>query len=380
MKLKLDTILFFYDEPQVFSSLDEYGVHYISFKVEDNKFLTFKVRADDYNLFLQSKIDLLKLMGKTGKFEIIKSDFTGHEFKLEQFNDEIPSEWFPEADFVLSPFSFEELAVEARKTHSCIAELGILASESNNKLEIYSDKLSSAIGVFEKVFESVYLYLSKKNLSLSQKRVWPKEPPKLLFAGIGMGSFKVQLKSDESLDLFQDSRSEIVLQNVENILELLKTGNKEIIRSELKNKYGGKVATSLLKMSDFILKHETSLYFEWATPKKFSGRYPYDKKMANFLYDNFSDGEEISSEEVVYMGTFVKVDSINRTWSLAWKDEDEKIKNVKGKIENGQVSLNGIIMQDQKYRINCRVVWKFDFTKGKEVEELFLVRSPEEIE
>lgn len=378
MNLILNEILYFYDEPQVFSSYDELGVNYISVLTDEDFYLTVQVNKMKFDLFLKSKIDLLELILTSKKVGLIDNIKEPTNFVFKEISHKIRDSWLPDKGFVLDPLSAEDLAIEARKTRSCLAAIGIEASEAKDELLVYTDKLAEFIQSFEKVFDNLYGNMLKR-MNKKQRSIKKESGrPRFFVSGMVPGSFKVQLRSNESLDLFEDSISAEIMSEFQRVIYLISNGDRAILKRMLKSKYDGRTTASLLKMSEVILKKDTDLYFEWATPTNYSGKIKYNRESAKFMRNNFLDGEVLDEEDVFCEGSFVKVDIIGKSWTII-SSVDGKDSKISGKLSEENDLLDGISVNDRKYKLKCSKVIKYDFSKGKEVDELYLIERPKKL-
>lgn len=127
--LKLDKILDFYDEPQLFIGRDMFDAQYICLLYEDSpvcRYTAVKISSNRLNSFLSGKEDLRSIFEKPeNSKEYFEVAYDNNSFEISSLQcDKLPEDRLPENGYTLDAESHETHTVNIPvKDHGLFTEL-----------------------------------------------------------------------------------------------------------------------------------------------------------------------------------------------------------------------------------------------------------------
>ena len=242
----------------------------------------------------------------------------------------IDSQFLPDPDFYLhdQPFS-NSIVSEARFRNNLVLALIADPPEAAENHRIRANTLAGLLRHFQ-LLVSYSCQHVRKDAGTRANRTGSRADVMDVVIPAAAGSFQVLLESSAPSDLF-DTNAELAygLQLIDDLFTSVV--DMEDTRLAVES-YRGRLASTFLKLLQFLTKCETSLRYTWADPshdEPNGGRVSLNQ--AKTLADSLAQVENLSSEDVTLVGDFERVNRTKGTWALLTAEG----------IINGKVSEDG---------------------------------------
>ncbi|MEZ8206680.1 DUF6575 domain-containing protein [Vibrio splendidus] len=346
-----ENVLMYYDFPQVFIAKDNVDLRYVCMYYADDesdhpKFLCTPVSDKRCNQLRTGKIDLRSIYAEpeVPDFFDCNKENSSESLSISSFDFDIcPEDLLPDSGLTFD--ISDELVNTSEALNSTIAYASLSVPEASDAPRIRSSKLAD----FLTVYQSVLKYLSKVVAKEGKVKI-PKDdtPFDTDVFGFAHGSFTVKIKSSYD-DMFGENP---LLSGALSLLnEFLSSTDESDKALAFLRKNKGLTAGSLIKLLEFMNKNSCSLKHSWSSPnldQAYIANTSIDKIAS--LYELCLKTQGLTTESVVIEGVFTLANTQTNAWKLIDTEGQVHSGNIKSE-EN--ITLDGVVIKNKKYRLNC---------------------------
>lgn len=383
LNAEVESILFETDSPEVVIARDAAGTAYLSLLVErsdsGDEFLCVPASQKRISALRNGRTDLRTALehGETGivysaRYVLLDD---APSFSLTR-RDDIPGDWLPKADFLLSDFlpvivqNLQALASDAIAKHSSVGILELHPPESEVAFSIDSHHLIDGLRLFQNLLHHAY----NKAMAKADKL------EKVMFGGddasifqvlpaFTEGSFRVHFQSKRKADLAGSTGVGIALAKVDELTRFIDSPEQAI---EVMKQNRGHAVGAYKSLLQFVAMEKTPLVYSWSEPgipAPKSCRIGIDA--AQRFYEILTTKQELTSVERTFTGKFSRLHEDGAWLLISGK------KRIRG-VTTGENLLAGLTYQTKEYRIVCDE--KLEEKVGsKPRTTLYLKQAPEPI-
>jgi len=276
-----------------------------------------------------------------------------------------PEKWLPDEGLFFH--DYDEVASKALELNSTISYASLSVHEAKGVPRIKSVKLSEFLTVYQNAIKYLYKLSAKESKKVISKGDTPYSTDVF---GFSYGSFTVQMQSSHKGDLLGDNA--LLAASFDKLNKFLNlTADEEKAIAYLRS-IKGHSAGSLIKLLEFMVEHSCPLRHRWATPDMGESSSSYvDVSAISELVKICRQREDLIGEEVVVEGFFTKADSVTNTWKLIGQDNQPLSGGVD---ENSFVTMDGVVINRQRYRLECEEHVEMVLGTSKEIKKLLIKR------
>lgn len=365
MKLRITEILEYYDVPQLFVALDAVGTSYLCLTYDIDEAgvlqcLSANISKDRLNDFFTGHLDLRKIYLEPELFiydVCVNGDEIDAKIRLAQIHDcMLPNEGYF-LDY--SQRENHDMILTSREEGRTIIRLAFNYETCNHAIP--SSVLTNTIHDFQSI------------LSKACKKIYKKQEDneaKLLVRAPLAASFDLELMSEEPTNMFGGSK-------VANTLELIKP-----LFSDNDDEVAGclslfkDIQTNYKSFVKQLFESNVSFRFKWVDPsiETLVSECPLSKERIPSLYDLASRFEELDETNEIFEGRFFMANTKNGAWGFQPQTENRQKKG----ICYERTLLNGIVLNNQTYRISCTVRPSRNPNTGK-ISHAFILNSVDKV-
>ena len=349
-------VLVYYDGVEVFAGRDPIGGRYVGMIIDTvggfDRYLVTGVTPERLRQFRTSAVDLrtLLLEAPGGEWYITEANGDpGSPLVLERQHELLTaSNFLPDAGFLLDESPIDDFALQqARERGNVVFEFRAEPPETAAGHRIRATTLGSLLLQIQTVVKYAYRNAVRDLSSQSRQSIDTTNGHVMdVVVPAAPGSFRVVLEAAKPPDMF--GHGELV-RGLERLDAVFESANDLDIAGELLQNHKGHLAGSYIKLLTFLTTHKTGLRYAWAYPGAPVTQYGgVSETVATKLVEILSDVTNLSTEEVVFMGEFVRVNRDAGDWGLVLGEGER----VSGKVAEGGPSLNGLEV-GKVYRFDC---------------------------
>ena len=372
----------YYDGPVVFEARDRIGGHYLAVAGGslhgDPVYAAVGVAPERLYDFRNGMVDLHDLMLEAGSDEwFLATQVRATEnFTLEPQGTKLAaSSYLPHSGYWLDPAASSDVAVldAAQRRDNLVIELKAEPPESKAGNRIHLNSLVQLLELMQKLVDYAYR-AARREVPALQRATIPVEEAVLMDVVVPAipGSFCMLLEAGSGT---HDSGASELARGLRRVDSLFENAGSQNARPTVRllRQTGGHLATTYVKLLNFLAEEEVSFHYTWAEPTFSRARQRSITAARAFrLSDSIAKSVEHESEEVELVGRLVKAD-LN---SGAWRLESGK-KDYAGKVAEDCAMLNGLVV-GRRYRFLCTKYIETAQATGKEARTLYLEHAEPE--
>jgi len=368
--IHISQILAYYDVPELFLGKDNIGTNYLCMLIEkdnDLKYLATLISINRLSQFTCGLIDLRSIYENPEIREFYLLDSVdGTSYMIEQsFDSEIQQDWLPLEGFLLNnPFNDDTLIVEeSLERNNAVVHLAV--SDEKDDLGIETDDLGDIIKLYSMLVENSYKKVISQRKLKGSKSYIIKENYKLRAFASSAASFNLHLFSEANKDLFGRSMIEFGLEKIDDIFE---SYDKDIDLLNVLRSIQGHGVSSFAKILKKISANNLKIKHKWFAPSRQHVNVRIiDKDQADRVLNIITSTIELSEEIKEFIGTFVQVDLLKKTWRLKLTDGG---KEIFGTATEEQ--LIGLTIRTLEYRLICEeIIEEFKVSDKEKISYIF---------
>lgn len=353
----LESILVNYDGPQVALARDPVGTVLILVLFERStdvdRFVCVPVSPKRLAAIRSGSLDLRTALSQAETDERYIAILTAqHEGPLaleavERFEDR----WLPESGFMLQAEARVDdestIIAAAQSKNRSVLDIHLEPPDVTDRDVIGAVTLSDALRWFQDFVRLAHRKAVGRPPVDVRPYVEEDEGGSLEVLAFAAGSFTVRLQSRGTADF---SGSTGVSRALERIDLLTADISKPALAFEAAKLNRGHLIYAYQRLLRFISEGRTPLSYSWADP---GATAVHSRRIgiseAEQLYSMLVAREELSAEELVLTGTFVRASVKDGTWALLAEGREYR-----GKLaESAQTDLMGVVLGNQVYRLAC---------------------------
>ena len=377
----LETILLEVDGPQIIVLRDPVDTLYLGLLAESTEesstFLCMAISSRRLAELRQGKIDLREAFLSPEISEYFSGRIeSGTDTPLDVLLDPLdvpPSAWLPDEGFFLHDFLHEvpegttTVVTEATERQRAVVYFSLNPPEGVEKGTINADRLAKALESFQNMVRHAY---KKVIASLSQSvpgLTTNEENYTLEVLGFAHHSFGLLLQSKVPPDLFGFSNLSRALKKVDELTGHLESPEATL---EVAKQNRGHLVSAYKNFLKFISENNTPITYSWAEPfADVTAPKRITPEVASTLYDLLVSQTNLGTEQLVLTGTFIMANIRNGAWALKTTENREYYGQL---LEGEKVSLSGIVLDTQRYRIVCEEHITETSSSGRQSTKLLL--------
>lgn len=373
-KIKPESVLLFYDYPQVFIAKDIVDLKYTCMAIDEDEtgpvYLCTPISKKRHDKLVTSKIDLKEVFEKPEVSEFYKSKYSEDESFLIIEHEPYalcPPDLLPEKDLFFN--NYDEVASKALEENTTISYASLSPAEAKDSPRIRTSKLSE----FLTLYQNSIKYLTKLSAKDINKSIQKNETPfSTDVFGFSYGSFTVQIRSSYDGDLLGDNALlSAAFTKLNTFLESTSNANKAI---DYLHSVKGHTASSLIKLLDFMSKNSCPMKHQWASPGMGqSHSIKVELSHIHELVELCRQRDDLTKEKLEIAGRFTSANSKTGSWTL---ETDDKEKFTGTVSPESDVTLHGIIIEKQKYKVSCEEKIEVILGTSKEVKQYYITTQP----
>jgi len=369
-KIKPTIVLMYYDYPQVFVGNSAVDQDYCCMVIADDelgpKYLCTPISNARKLALVTGNLDLRRVFEEPESNIFFQADCESPEdefihLHLQDFHY-CPENLLPKSGLFFE--EYDEVASKALELNATVSYASLSVPESETQTRIRSITLAQFLMHYQNVIKLLARKIAKDlRKSISRENT----THSLDVFGFSHGSFTVQLRSSHDGDLVGDNHIlSIALDHLGNFLS--NTENPEIALEYL-HSVKGHTASALIRLLEFLDENKCPLRQQWSTPRLGESHTSKTTTLGVRNLIEICKQREDLTEEIVILSGIVLSASINgNTWKIL---NDEDGIPYKGDVsEESNLSMSGIVIQNQRYKFHCRE--KIDLNVGTGQETIHL--------
>lgn len=336
MPITIDTVLDYYDGVQLFIGSDRFGASYICVLVFDaelgyERYLGVRVSKE--------RINELKHNTKSLQFAFTHPEDGDYYFMDCEEGNKILAERAP-SDFLPTD---EMLPDEAYRCHFPNNDDLIVSEQKRMKAPVFTIGVDDAVGTHRAPTDVASILLGASESLYNA--VARNRQNKLYLIGASAASLNLHISVGKDIDMFGQvpAETEAALRRMKELLE-----NNVPMDEMLTNEYNAvKKIYSALCEEGLALKYNFKISED---DNRDNSVYIPAEKLKEY-YNELEETEEIISAELVELrGSFVSCNIKTGCWEIALDDG----KSVKGCQKDNKSILEGVVISDITYDLNCK--------------------------
>ena len=352
--IRYTTMLDYCDGPLLFEARDHIGGHYLAMTVETNAgqdaYAVVGVAPERLRQFRAGLVDLRFLLEEAGEHEwyLAMATDLGEPLNLNlQTHSLSHSGLLPEEGFVLPYIPTDAFVLkEAQARNNLMLELAVEPPEAAADHRVRVETYVSLLDQMQRMMKHAYRAVLKELPSNYRPPISPAEAALMdVVVPAAAGSMRVVLEAANPPDLLGGSQVALALRRVDMFFENAANPDSAL---ETAKHHRGHLAGAYLRLLRFLEHQETGFSYSWAEPSssQASSR-AVSASEAGVLAKVLSRVTSLGTEEVTFVGEFMKVNRDTRVWGL---DTGRGIET--GKVIDNGPSLNGLTV-GSRYKFFC---------------------------
>ncbi len=352
--IKPTEILVYYDGVEVFAGQDAIGGNYVGTFVDSDgqvdRYLVTGVTPTNLRMFRNGNVDLRSLFTDAPEDEWFFINVEGEPESsmtlIAHTENADPSEFLPDEGFFVRDLPVDDLALKlARERGNVVFEFSAEPPEAAKGHRIRMTTLAGILNNVQTLVRHAYRNAIRDLPSDVKKLIDSSDGHLMDVVQTMPGSYRVVLEASKSPDMFGSGELARALNRLDAVFSC--SENPDSAESSLLD-HKGHLAGAYLRLMRFLSEHDTSFQYGWADPQFTGGRRGgVTANVARQLATSLSDVTNLTTEEVVVEGIFVRVNLPQGDWGLQTETGRKT-----GKIRDEGPSLNGLVTGNQ-YRFHC---------------------------
>jgi len=333
-------------------------------------YLCTPISKKRHDKLVTSKIDLKEIYEKPEVGEFYKSIFSEDEDSLiieKEFYNVCPSDYLPEEGLFFD--NYDEVASKALEENTTVSYASLSPAEAIDSPRIRTSKLSE----FLILYQNSIKYLTKLSAKEIKKSIPKNETPfSTDVFGFSYGSFTVQIRSSYDGDLLGDNALlSTAFAKLNMFLALTSNANEAI---EYLRSVKGHTASSLIKLLEFMSNNSCPMKHQWASPSMGQSQsIKVELPHIHELVELCRQRDDLTKEKLELTGRFISANSKTGSWTLETDDKETFTGTVSPESD---VTLHGIIIEKQKYKVSCEEKIEVILGTSKEVKQFYITTQP----
>ena len=367
----------YYDGPILFEGRDRIGGRYLAAAVDDVDdgellYAVVGVSPPELERFRGGLVDLRKVMLEAGSDEWFMASYSRATEGFELKPQEMPlarSAYLPDAGYTLDPATSRDVALldTAQRRDNLVIELRAEPPEGADGHRMHVHSLIQMLDLMQKLVGYGYR-AAVRDLPRKFRPATPVEEEVLMDVVIpaAAGSFCVLLEAASQGEECRGGELSRGLEVVDALFASAKARNGVNVLTQT----GGRLASTYMKMVNFVAEERVGFRYSWAGPA-FSQvrRNSISVSKARRLRELMGEADNQELHEVSVMGRLVKADLKTGAWAL--ESETEVYKGTAGADRS---LLNGLVV-GRDYRFSCTAKIETKRVTGKEAKTFRLESS-----
>lgn len=360
--------------PELFISIDKIDTHYLCLLVEPEddifRYLTIPISKKKIAQFISGKIDLHEVYTTP---EIYSYFFLSINEKNQLVFDsfeitELKEDWLPEKGFFLNTLFQDDTTIVEEVVAKDNAVIHLALSDDKDDFGIDSDDLGEIVKLYSILLENSYKKaLTEHNVNQKKQFIIPENYKVRAFLS-SAASFNLHLYSESQKDIFGNCMIEYGLEKIDEIFS--KYDTEEDLIKKLRT-IKGHAVSSFTKILKKISSDNLKLKHKWHAPNKKSINHKIiDKNKADEILEILYKTEELTEEVKEFVGYFVQVDILKRTWKLRATDEG---KDIFGEASTEE-QLKGLTIETVQYKLICEEIIE-EFKVSEKEKTKYIVKT-----
>jgi hypothetical protein len=370
LSIQPESILIYYDLPQLFVGVDQIGSKYLALLVDTSddaaKYLVKPLSIAELSSFVLGKTDLLSILSESSLnawFYLETRDENSFEPLHEVEPEAIPSSYWPRPGFFLPQIEHvdEFLVEEAYRRGEVVVSISLDSGILDHSTPAYF------LGDILRYFQSLVKFAYKKSLNKAKpslrKHLDQVDNCTLFAFATERGSFRIYLETRSQRDLFGAHAIGRAMERIDSIFGETETE----ITANLKANSGHAVG-SLSRLLESVAKNAKGFNYAWVDPsfRKVSGKFISTAYAADIL-EIISAREDVKTETVAIDGYLLAADVTTGSWHAVSLDNE----NFYGSGEGGKLKDKRLFTQ--RYRLLCEEHIEEEVVSGREKTKLILI-------
>lgn len=370
----------YYDGPILFEGRDRIGGRYLAAAVDDGDdgellYAVVGVSPRELARFRGGLVDLRKVMLEAGSDEWYIASYSSAEEGFELRPQQTPlatSAYLPDEGYTLDPAASSDVVLldTAQRRNSVVIELKAEPPEGTGEHRMHVDNLVQMLDLMQKLVGYGYR-AAVKRVPRKLRSETPVEEAVLMDVVVpaAAGSFSVLLAAARHGS--EGGRGE--LSRGLEVVDALFAGAKAHDGVNVVMKTGGRLASTYMKLVNFVAQEEVGFRYSWAEPE-FSKvrRNSISVDEARHLWALMGEAVNRKQRGVSVMGRLVKADLKTGAWIL-----ESATEVYKGTAGTNASLLSGLVV-GQDYRFWCTAEIKKKRMTGREA-RTFRLESSEQV-
>lgn len=370
----LETIIF-YDTPQVFTALDQFGSTYLCLLVEEgdqqDKYLCTPASHTVLTNLTEGLLDLREVFEhpELTEYFVVQAESGDLSSMAASTIDpgSIPVSWLPDPGFRITPSQRPNIEViqESLQRNRAVIHCSLNPPEAREDPKISVEHLSQAARLIQRLVRYAYRKALRDVSGITRETIQDPANYELQVFAFSRGSFTLHMQSSAPADLVGYAQIAKAFDIIDSVVNLIDDPESSVERVA---QIGGHFATVYKELLAFVADSDTSIEYQWAMPeKKLPTSHRIGTVQAKPVYEAIARRVDIGIERITLSGRLTKVDEKYQNWRIV-NDKD-------GKEYNGasDINLAGLVIETQKYLFECEERLEEERGTGKESARLFLI-------
>ncbi len=373
IELTPETILIYYDLPQLFVGVDQVGTKYISLLVDSidsvAKYLTKPVAVSELMDLVTGRVELRSLLRESRMnawYYLDSADDRDFKPLTQIAYSEIPDKYWPDVGFKLDTFfniADESLVQEAYRKGRVVVSLTVSEPGKSGESTASAFILADLLRHYQAVVKYAYKKAISHVKSESRKALDRSENYLLSAFATSPGSFRIYLQAHSQRDLFGVHDIDYALKSVDDLV----TEEDDKIIDRLRANRGHAVS-SYAKLLETISKNHITFSYSWVDPSvRIVSSRSLNDAYATRVLDLISSRQDLGTETRTIEGYLLSADVVTGNWHLRDDDGVDFVGKGQGEI------LKDRTLFTQRYRVVCEEHLEEELVSGKEKTSLNLL-------
>lgn len=367
----LQSVIVYYDGPEIFISKDEYELVYLSIAVPTElgtRYVSVPIKSKDIHSLASGKATLRGIMEVNAEDSWYLSDplHEGFEhFSLQSQTSSLPLDYLPDQDFSITNWLgnsnvISELAILKGRP---VASIRVSPPESDEGAKIKTNTLAALLIEFQKLVRNSF----KKTKNKNQSNDLAAENLTLNTLAFGAGSFRVYFESATPGDLFGGNELERSFSLIHDIISTSSDTDATVAKLQASK---GHFVSSLRRMLEILDANDSFLEVEWTKPNDEVHSAEISRNSVRPLLEKLNETESLSKEIRFFVGIFIGADANTGNWKIKTIPDGDELS---GRSNDPHI-LSGIVIESQNYSITCEEEIEEDLITGRERKKLTLTQ------
>lgn len=355
--VKMDTVLFQTDAPDLVLSRDIFGAAYLCSLIEIDSagqhYLAVQISNERLSTLRSGGIDLRTALTEPET----AAHFEGRAFSDEpkvihlKVVDDVPEAWLPAEGFLLSNFSVvsaDDVVKEAIAKNSAVIVCAMNPPESRGTTpRVDADRLAGYIKAFQMLVRQAAKNVA--NVTPTPKKKNSVDPFGLNVFAFSGGSFGIHFESKEHANLFGESLIGAAMKQIDDIMQAADLPVDQI--ADKLTPYKGATLAAYHNLLKFVDKHEAPFTYRWSEPASAVPRgsriTPAAAKAVAAILETETS---LTKDPFGFVGHFTSVNTDRAPF--AWSARDTKDGRHNGHADDPGV-LSGVTIKTRQYALSC---------------------------